>query len=179
MTPEGRCAEVEDRLIQSLLARSEPEAEDRAHARDCAACGPLLLELTILRGLLDHANVAVDAPESVAHATLARAHSLLASRRQGAPLPARVPGGLPEGFSAECLRLLGAALVPFPLVVAWNLAFLALGEQLLGSFLPPALLATVGVAYVAAAAGWSALLYGSIPILAHRRVQQRTAEVSS
>ncbi len=179
MAPEGRCAEVEDRLTQTLLARSEPEAEDRAHAQDCAVCGPLLRELTSLRGLLDHDDVGVDAPESVASTTLARARSLLGSRRQSAPLPARVPGGLPEGFSGECLRLLGAALVPFPLVVAWNLAFLALGEQLLGSFLPPALLATVGIAYVAAAAGWLALLYGSIPILAHRRVQQRPAEVSS
>jgi hypothetical protein len=179
MAPESRCAEVEDRLTQSLLARSEPEAEDRAHAQDCAACGPLLRELTSLRGLLDHADVEVDAPESVAHATLARAHSLLGSGRQATPLPVRVPAGLPEGFSGECLRLLGAALVPFPLVVAWNLAFLALGEQLLGGLLPAALLTTVGVAYVAAAAGWSALLYGSIPILAHRRAQRRTAEVSS
>jgi hypothetical protein len=179
MAREAGCADVEDRLTQSLLARSEPDARDRAHAQDCAVCGPLLRELTSLRGLLEGSEVEVDAPESVVRATLARARSLLEGSRQRAPLPARVPGGLPEGFSAECLRLLGAALVPFPLVVAWNLAFLALGEQLLGGLVPAALLTTVGVAYVAAAAGWSALLYGSIPILAHRRVQRRTAEVSS
>jgi hypothetical protein len=179
MATEGRCGQIEDRLTESLLARAEPEAEDCAHARDCAVCGPLLLELTSLRGSLDSAGGGVDAPESVAETTLARARSLLESRRHGAPLPVRVPRGLPEGFSGECLRLLGAALVPFPVVVVWNLAFLALGEQLLGGLLPAALLTTVGVAYVAAAAGWSALLYGSIPILAHRRVQRRTAEVSS
>jgi hypothetical protein len=179
MAPEDRCAEVEDRLTQSLLARSEPEAEDRAHAQGCAVCGPLQRELTSLRGLLDDTEVGIDAPESVARATLARARSLLEGGRQAARVPARVPGGLLEGFSGECLRLLGAALVPFPLVVAWNLAFLALGEQLLGGLVPAALLTTVGVAYVAAAAGWLAILYGSIPILAHRRVQRRTAEVSS
>lgn len=179
MAAEGRCAEVEDRLTQSLLARTEAEPGDRAHAQDCAVCGPLLRELASLRGWLDHVDAGADAPESVARATLARARSLLGDGSRSVRRPRHVPRGLPEGFSGECLRLLGAALVPFPLVVAWNLAFLALGEQLLGGFLPAALLSTFGVAYVAAAAGWSALLYGSIPILAHHRAQRRTAEVSS
>lgn len=179
MATEERCTEVGRRLTEALLARSEPDASDRAHTEGCTTCAPLLREITELGHQLQRLEGAVDAPDRVTDATLLRVRSLMERERLGDRVPERVPAGLPEGFRSECLRLLGAALLPFPIVVAWNLAFLALGEQVLGTFLPPSLLSTVGVAYVAAAAGWFALVYGSIPILAHRRAQRRTAEVSS
>ncbi len=179
MAPPERCAEVESRLTEALLDRSEPEAGDRAHAEDCATCGPLLLEITELGDQLERLGDVLDAPDRLTDATILRVRSLMERERLGDRVPMRVPAGLPKGFPGECLRLLGAALLPFPIVVAWNLAFLALGEQVLGNVLPASLLSTVGAAYVAAAAGWFALLYGSIPILAHRRAQRRTAEVSS
>ncbi len=167
------CARIERRLSEALLARNPAaDGEARRHAETCASCRPLLVELDELRAQLETLTTP-DAPESLVGATLSRARTLLGN----GTLPARAARGLPEGYTSECLRLLGVALLPFPVVVAWNLALLAVGEQLLAPLLPAALLSALGVAYVAAAAGWSALLYGSIPILAHRRAL-RAAEVA-
>lgn len=169
------CAQIERRLSEALLARDAGDDAARQHAEGCASCRPLLLALEELRGDLETLG-AVDAPEGLARATLARARSLLEANDRARST--RVPGGLPRGYTSECLRLLGAALLPFPLVVAWNLALLSLGEQVLAPLVPAALLSALGIGYVAAAAGWSALLYGSIPILAHRRARRRMAEVA-
>lgn len=175
MVDETPCAAVEVRLTQALLAREQPDAASRAHAEACDVCGPLLRRLAELHRELEAAPTTCEVPEALARATLSRACALLASETSVA---GRVPAGLPEGFSGECLRLLGAALLPLPLVVAWNLALLALGEHVLRSFVPAALLWACGAAYLAAAAGWSALVYGSIPILAHRRARRRSVEAT-
>lgn len=174
MTAEGGCAGVEERLTEALLAREEPDATSRAHAEACSRCGTLLHELVALRARLDRLGEA-DVPQAVRERTLGRARSLLA----GGIGAAQIPRGLPQGYRSECLRLLGAALLPLPLVVAWNLALLAVGERLLAPFVPPVLLSTLAVGYLVAAAGWFALVYGSIPIVAHRRALRKLAEVRS
>lgn len=177
MTAEGGCAGVEERLTEALLAREEPDATSRAHAEACSRCGALLHELVALRARLDRLGEA-DVPQAVSERTLGRARSLLAGGI-GPSQPAQIPRGLPQGYRSECLRLLGAALLPLPLVLAWNLGLLAVGERLLAPFVPPVLLSTLAVGYLVAAAGWFALVYGSIPIVAHRRALRKLAEVRS
>ncbi|MEN8183546.1 MAG: hypothetical protein ABFS46_13540 [Myxococcota bacterium] len=156
--------------MDALLSRERPEVDDRTHAADCAACGALLARLEALGEALA-APAEQDPPGALAAATLQRAHDELTRPRE-------LARSLPDGYGAECLRLLGGALLPFPLVVAWTLTLLALGENLLAAWLPPALVSALGAAYLVAAAGWWALLYGSLPILAHRRAQRRLAEAT-
>ncbi len=83
-------------------------------------------------------------------------------------------------FAAELTRLLAAALPATILVLAWNLAVLWLGPELLSGFLPASLSPRLAVAlpalYVAGAMGWLALLVGSLPAVAHRLAARRELE---
>ena len=76
-------------------------------------------------------------------------------------------------------RLLGASLLPLPLVLAWNAAVLSLGGDLLGGVVPASLLQALGAGYVLAGATWLGCLYGSLPLVAHRRVHRRALEMAS
>jgi hypothetical protein len=84
---------------------------------------------------------------------------------------------LPPGFGRELARLLAVALAALPVVVVWNVVVIRFGGRLLEGLLPEPVLGVVAGAYVASVAGWLAFLYGSIPFVAHRRVQRTSSEV--
>jgi hypothetical protein len=178
MPTETPCEEVEARLVEALLARTQPTAQDCAHAAACPSCGPALDELRTLRRALDAAAEPEPRPALLAAAWRGAVAEL--ERARAAPAPAKAPiQGVPLGFHRELGRLLGGALAPLPLVLLWNVALLALGQRLLAGWVPAPVLSMLAVGYVLAAAGWIALLYGSIPLVAHRRVQRRLPEVST
>ena len=66
-----------------------------------------------------------------------------------------------------------------PLVLLWNWAVLAFGGELLAAWLPTALVAGVGAAYALAAGGALAAVFGSLPVVALGRIQQRPREVTA
>ena len=176
MAAERRCDGVRERLQEALLARGEVGRAEREHLAQCAGCAAVQARLRSLAKALDALPVPEPRPELVA-TTLARARTALAE-----PSAHRSPSAARSapvaGFGAELLRVLAAAAAPLPLVLLWNWAVLALGAELLGPFLPAPLLAALAVGWGLAAAGWLALLYGSIPFLAHRRAVRRLNEVT-
>jgi hypothetical protein len=175
--PGEICAGVEARGIEALLARAEPSEADRAHARECAACAEALAELDGLRRALG----ALPAPEpsrELVSGVWRHAAAELSAAPPVRPAPGVLRHGVPEGFRHELVRLLAVALAPLPLVVLWNAALLAVGDRLLGGFLPAPLLSALAAAYVLSAAAWLSLLYGSLPFLAQHRAERRAEEVS-
>ena len=165
MPTESACGEVEARLIEALLARREGDARDLAHSETCPTCRRSLLELRSLRAGLEAWTAEAPAPALAEHTRRA-----VAGRgRPATPFPA-----LPVGFGRELVRLFGAALAPLPLVLLWNAGFFFLAGRLLGRVLPEAMLTVLGVGYAVAAAGWLALVYGSLPLVAHERARRRS-----
>jgi predicted anti-sigma-YlaC factor YlaD len=167
MPADPRCAAVEPALIEALLARRAPDAAERGHLESCAACAAAWRRLAALAADLAAAPPREPSPELVAR-TLASARLALAAPPAAAAAP--------SSFRRELLRLLGGALLPLPLVVAWNALVLGLGAELLAPFVPVAVLWLLGAAYGVAAAGWLGVLYGSLPLLAESGVRRRLVE---
>jgi hypothetical protein len=174
--PAERCAEVEGRLVEALLARREPSEADRAHTRDCVDCTAARDELEGLRLALG----ALPAPEPSRE--LASVAWRRAARELRVAPPARsapaLRSGVAQGFPRELARLLAVALAPLPLVALWNAALLTLGDRLLAGIVPAPLLSALAAAYVLSAAAWLSLLYGSLPFVAQRRAERRDEEAS-
>lgn len=175
MTPETSatrpgCEDVQARQCDALLSGDVPSEADRDHASGCAACGRSARELAAL-----HRALAADAPAEASDAlvgvTLARARAEL-SRHEASR------AGLPDGYSREVGRLVGAALLPLPAVLAWNAAVLGFGGALLSGIVPATLLEALGAGYVLAGATWLGCLYGSLPLVAHRRMRRRALEMA-
>jgi len=86
----------------------------------------------------------------------------------------------PRAVTAELIRLVAAALPAVCLVLAWNAAVLWIGPDLVAGLLPtslaPKLAAALPTLYVVGAAGWMALLVGSLPAVAHRLAARRELE---
>ena len=76
------------------------------------------------------------------------------------------------------MRILASAAAALPLVLLWNFAVLSLGGELLAGLLPATLLGGLGAAYVLAAGGWLAVVYGSIPFVAHGQARRRLREAN-
>lgn len=169
------CDEIQARLTDAFLAREEAAVGDVRHADGCDACGALQTELAAL------AEGFAAAPEpALRDEAFAAAHTRArAALRSARPLPERAHATLPVGYGRELTRILAGATAALPVVLVWNLAVLSLGSMLLRGVVPPLLLGALGTAYVIAAAGWLALLYGSIPFVAHGQVQRRLQEVTS
>ncbi len=122
------------------------------------------------------ALTAPEPPAALVERTLARARAELAAAAPAVQIR-RVPAtGLPAGFVPELLRLLGATAAPLALVVAWNTLVVVLGPRLLAGWLPAPLALAVVVAYGLGALGWLALVYGSLPLVAHHRALARQGE---
>jgi len=86
----------------------------------------------------------------------------------------------PRAVTVELSRLLAAAIPALCLIVLWNATVLWLGPELLAGVLPtalaPKLAAALPTVYVVGAAGWAALLVGSLPAVAHRLAARRELE---
>ncbi len=140
--------------MDAFLSRNPAEAEDDAHARACAACGALCRDLRTLGEGLQR----LPAPE------LRAGRALTLGRRAGDDLR----GGLPPGYRRALARLIGWAALPLPALVLWYSELYRVGGTWLGEWLPPLLVSAIGVTYALATASWLALIYGSLPIVAHR-----------
>jgi hypothetical protein len=96
---------------------------------------------------------------------------------------AELRAAAPRAVTAELSRLLAAALPALVLVLAWNAAVLWLAPDLLAGILPtslaPKLAAALPTLYVVGAVGWTALLVGSLPAVAHRLAARRELEASA
>jgi hypothetical protein len=165
------CRGVQERMTEALLARRDADAPDLLHAESCPACAAQRDDLLAIRAGLDALPAPAPAAEVV---TAARRRAIAALAVEAAP--ARAP--LPSGYRRELLRILAAPLAALPVVLLWNWAVLAWGAELLAGLVPAALLAAVGAAYAVAAGGSVALLFGSIPFVAHGQAQQRLPEVN-
>lgn len=174
MSHEARCATAEEALLEALLGREPLSTVDAVHVDACERCLRLRGELEVLAIELASAPEP-EAPESLVERTLRRARAEL----RGDLLPVPPATSLPEGFGRELARLLGGALLPLPLVLAWNATILFFAGDLLSAWLPGGLITLIGAAYVTAAAGWLALLYGALPFLAHLGVRRRLSEALS
>jgi hypothetical protein len=168
MTSSARCDAVQERISDAWLARGETAPADREHARGCEACGAHERELVALARAFS-----ADAPplpnDALVAATLRRASDELARRAAARAAP-------PEGWRRELGRLVAAAALPLPVVLAWNAAVLTFGGQLLEGLLPVALIHALGAAYVLAGATWLGCLYGSLPLVAARTLRRRALE---
>jgi hypothetical protein len=159
------CAGVQERMTDALLDHRGPAAPDLLHAEGCAACAAC-------RAGLD----AGPEPELPA-ARLAEARRLAAAELARGASPARAR--LPAGYGRELGRVLAGALAALPIVLAWNAAVLLLGGELLAGLVPRGLAAGLATAYVVAAAGWLAFLFGALPLVADGQARRRLQEVHS
>ncbi|HME73291.1 MAG TPA: hypothetical protein VKM54_26000 [Myxococcota bacterium] len=177
MSPTDACQTARAALEDAFLSRRTPGAEIRAHLDSCVVCREVEGELRRLGEALSGLPAGAP-PERLIARTLLRGRAELASRSL-APAGAGSPGhALPRGFAGELLRLLGVATAALPLVLAWNALVIRLGGRLLAGFVPEPVLSVLAGAYLASVAGWLAFVYGSIPFVAHRRVQRTISEVT-
>ncbi len=162
MSNDPRCDAVRAQLEEAFWSRLPLAAGDTNHFETCAACRTYGEELGGLGAQLASPEFAVS--ESVSARALGRARAALAVDGQAPPLPI--------GYGREFARLLIAALLPLPIVLAWNAALFNVVGDVLAGFVPELLLRIAAGGYVITAVGWAALLFGSIPFLAHRRATQ-------
>lgn len=109
--------------------------------------------------------------DALVSATLERASALL-----HAPVAVPRHAEIPVGFKRELAKLLAAVAAPLMLVLAWNAFVLLRLPEWLAAWLPESLAWALPAAYVLGAAGWLALVLGSLPLVAHRRAWQRHQE---
>lgn len=171
MSTTTPCTGVQERLIEALLAHDQAAAPDLAHAEGCAACRTLRDDLLDVRAGLG-ADAEHEPSQALVQRTLLATRSALRRRK-----PVEAP--LPVGFKRELARLLAAPLAVLPLVLLWNWTVLVFGGELLAAWLPTALIAALGAAYALAAGGSLAAVFGSLPVVAHGRTQQRLREVTA
>ena len=149
--PERDFDAPEEALIEAFLARELPaEGDGGAGLRRLAAA----LE----------AEPTPEPHPAVVARTLHRARAELAAEQQRRELLLTLG------------RLLAATALPVLLALAWNVALLQLAPPFLANWLPPAVAWALVGAYAFGSAGWLALLYGSLPALAHRSVARRQRE---
>lgn len=177
MSATDACRTARSALEDSFLDRRTPGAEIRAHLDSCVACREVEAELRALGEALS-GLVTGAPPERLIARTLLRGRAELTSRSPALAVAGPLGPRLPRGFGGELLRLLGVATAALPLVLAWNALVIRLGGRLLAGFVPEPLLSVLAGAYLASVAGWLAFVYGSIPFVAHRRVQRTISEVT-
>ncbi len=151
--------ERETRLVERFLAREPLEATDPEDAA-------LAEELRRLDAALE-GGAAPEPPQAVVARTLQRASAELGAAAST------------TDTLVEFGRLLVLAALPLPLILAWNAAVLVFGPELLAGVLPEGIAWWVPTTYVIGAAGWLALLYGSLPAVAHRTLARRRREAFS
>jgi hypothetical protein len=87
--------------------------------------------------------------------------------------------GFAPGFWRELLRLAAPAAAALPVVLALDAAVAWTAWLALSGWLPRELAALLPALFVFGAAGWLALFFGALPVLAHRLTLRRLQEVPS
>lgn len=104
--------------------------------------------------------------------------ALLAARAELArPVAVAARPALPAGFGRELARLLALTAAPLALVLALNAAILLTAPEWLSGWLPAPLVSFGVAAWAFGALGWLALVWGSLPFVAHRRALTRLQEI--
>lgn len=174
MTSADDCVRCVEHLHDAFLRRDDVMAWEHEHVASCSRCASVRDDLAELSTGIAPLALAVSASDSLLTVTRRRARLELAAAREltAEEEEAGARGNLlPQGFGRECLRLLAAALAALPVVLLWNGLVLVGASRLLDGVLPDPVLGALGGAYFASVAGWLAFLYGSIPIVAHRRAR--------
>jgi hypothetical protein len=161
------CPHTTERLESAFWSRVSPDRADAEHAASCRSCGELMEALAVLADSLatQHTpELSADRFRSVQQlAARELSHSLV-------PVGSVAPQPLPSGYSRELVRILGWALLPLPLALFTYVQLFQLGGALLGQILPDWAVVAVGITAVSGAASWLAVVYGSIPLVAYRRL---------
>ncbi|HTF34597.1 MAG TPA: hypothetical protein VK714_12980 [Myxococcota bacterium] len=177
MSATDACRTARAALEDAFLDRRTPGAEIRAHLDSCVDCREVEAALRTLGETLGELVAGAPTERLIAR-TLLRGRAELASRGPALAGAGLLGPRLPRGFTGELLRLLGVATAALPLVLAWNALVIRFGGRLLAGFVPEPVLSVLAGAYLASVAGWLAFVYGSIPFVAHRRVQRSISEVT-
>lgn len=146
------CEEVQRRLDEAALGRTEFAETDRDHAAACSACGAQLRFLTELAAELD--GVVVPALPAAA-LEAARSQALWALGEERAL----------RGYARDVARALAVALVALPVAVVHGWLVARGAVALLGGVLPVLLLDWLGAVYFGSTALVLGVVYGSIPLL--------------
>ena len=131
--------------------------------------------LRALRPELDR-WVAPAPPAALVERTLLRAREELRERDLSAATPPPELGVVPVGFKRELVRLMVATIPALLLIFGWNALVLTSVPAVLETWLPSGVAFALAAAYVVGALGWTALVYGSLPLVAHRRAAHRLQE---
>ena len=174
MSIDAHCDEAQERLTDAAFEGREVSKADRLHTDECERCRAHRADLVALTQMLDFTP-----PLSVERAAAVRRNVALELTRS-APDTRRATAGadLPREYPRELARILAWAAIPLPLVLFIYLQLFRLGGALLSEFLPQLAVNAVGAAAALCAASWLALVYGSIPFVAHHKVSSRQSEVS-
>jgi len=164
MPNETECAGISERLEAAFWARIPASQPDAQHAASCADCGAQLAALAALA-----AGLATPVPPELAVARARSIRQRVARELMGGA--GQVRRGLPSGYLRELTRILVWAVIPLPLALFAYVQLFQLGSALLGRVLPDWGVVAVGCIAVSAAASWLAVVYGSIPLVAYRRVK--------
>lgn len=172
MPIDATCTHTAERLEAAFWSRTSPRAADVTHAAACPACSELMGALEMLaESLAAHQPppMSADRIRSIRQRT---ARELTGSRFATNPLSPRSlqSDPLPSGYARELVRILAWALLPLPLALFTYVQFFQIGGALLGRVLPDWAVVAVGIAAISGAASWLAVVYGSIPLVAYRRL---------
>jgi len=129
------------------------------HARECEACHADAPPLAQLHALLAAGAVEPDATR-LSERTVTRLLPELQRRAQAV-------------FWRRFLRVLAAALLPLPVVLAADVWLLGWLYQLAAAWLPPSLATYIVVSYAVSALAVIGVTYASIPLLIARPIQAR------
>ncbi len=175
MPTDTTCANTAERLESAFWSRAPSSATDAAHAAACPACGELMAALETLAD-----SLAADHPPTLSTERARSIRQLAARELTVSVLSTKKPitweamqrEGLPSGYLRELVRILGWALLPLPLVLFSYVQFFQFGGALLEQVLPGWGVVAVGIAAASGAASWLAVVYGSIPLVAYRRLSR-------
>lgn len=169
MPADDRCDPVQDRLTDAAFEGTPLTEEDRRHVDGCEDCSSHRSDLAALTEALGAGTeLPGDRAAAIRHrVALELAHSAPAVR------PVATGAELPTGYRRELLRILAWAVAPLPLLLFVTVLLFQAGGALLSEFLPRLAVQALGAVAAMGAASWLALVYGSIPFVAHHKVSTR------
>lgn len=166
MPTDPACTDVVERIEAAFWSHTAIQRADLAHADSCASCADLIATLEALARSFSTSGVqelGTDRARSIRFLVARELASSTSSREVEAP-------SLPTGYLRELFRILGWAMLPLPLVLFVYVQLFQFGGALLGQILPDWGVLVVGITAASAAASWLAIIYGSIPLVAYRRL---------
>lgn len=172
MPTDSACTHTAERLEAAFWSRTPSSAADAEHAAACAVCGELMKGLETLAESLGahHAPLlSADRTRSIRQLAARELTGSVLATQSTAPHGSRA-GELPNGYARELIRILAWALLPLPIALFTYVRLFQIGGAMLERVLPDWGVVAVGITAASGAASWLAVVYGSIPLVAYRRL---------